>query len=80
MIDSTLGFFLRSFRIRTRELKRDVALTAAGDLAKFFAVELQYKGNPVRLIVAASTLPEDFPLNSRTETRELAASPSVVEP
>ncbi len=79
MLDSTLDFFLRSFRLRSRELKRDEAMAAAADLTRFFAVELHYKGSPIRLIVAASAVPEDFQLNPRSETRELAASPSVVE-
>jgi hypothetical protein len=79
MLDSTLDFFLRSFRLRNKELKREEALAAAADLTRFFAVELQYKGSPIRLIVAASAVPEDFQLNPRNETRELPASPSVVE-
>lgn len=77
MLDSSLSFFLKSFKLRSRELKRDEAITAAGDLSRFFAVELHYKGKPIRLIIAASAVPDE--LNPGSETRELAASPSVVE-
>lgn len=77
MLDSSLSFFLKSFRLRSRELTLNEATAAAGGLSRFFAVELHYKGKPIRLIIAASDVPDE--LNPRTETRELAASPSVVE-
>ena len=74
MLDSTLAFFLRGMKLRSKELKSDEALKAAAELQHFFAVELNYKGTPIRLIVASSAVPDGFELNSRNETRDLSAS------
>ncbi len=73
MLDSTLAFFLRGMKLRSRELKSGEALKAAAELSHFFAVELNYKGTPVRLIVASSAAPDGLELNPRSETRELSA-------
>lgn len=73
MMDSMLGYFLRGLKLRSRELKADEALKAAAELSHFFAVELHYKGTPVRLIVASSAAPDGLELNPRSETRELSA-------
>ncbi len=58
VMDSTLALFLRSFNIRSKELSQTDALKYAADLPRFFAIELNYKGTPVRMIVAASTVPD----------------------
>lgn len=80
MLDSTLAFFVRGLKLRSRELKLAEALEAAADLSHFFAVEINYKGTPIRLIVASSAAPDGFALNPRSETRgELGSAPSVVE-
>lgn len=77
MLDSTLAYFLKGLKIRSKDLTADEALKAAAELKQFFAVELHYKGNPIRLIVAASSIPEGLQLTAGNKTREPVASPSV---
>lgn len=77
MLDSTLSFFLRGLRLRSRELKPDEALKAAAELPHFFAVELLYKGVPIRLIVASSAAPDGFELKPRAETPAVTAPPEL---
>jgi len=73
MMDATLAFFTKGLKLRSCELKQDVALVEAAKLGHFFAVELNYKGTPIRLIVAASSVPDGLALVSRDPTRELSA-------
>lgn len=60
MLDSTFDLLLKSFKVRSKELPATEALRFAGQLTRFFAVELIYKKQPVRLIVAASNVPREF--------------------
>lgn len=60
MLDSTFDLLLKSFKVRSKELPADEALRFAGELKRFFAVELIYKKQPVRLIVATSNVPREF--------------------
>lgn len=60
MLDQTLEFFMRQFKVKTKELPAEYALARASELGRFFAVELHYKNQPIRLIVAASQLPDEL--------------------
>lgn len=60
MLDSTFDLLLKNFKVRSKELPAAEALRLAGDLKRFFAVELVYKKQPVRLIVATSAVPREF--------------------
>lgn len=55
-----LDFLMRSFRMQHKEVTRETALKAAGELAKFFAIELTYQGRPIRIVIAASEVPENL--------------------
>lgn len=57
VLDNTLDFFVRSFKVKSKELSREDAMRLGGELGRFFAVELVYRGAPVRLIVCASAVP-----------------------
>jgi len=72
--DSTFDFFLKAFKVRTKECQRDEAINYAGALKHFFAVELTYKKKPIRLIVAASDIPSEF--TGANNGRQLPASDS----
>jgi hypothetical protein len=81
MMEPMLSYLVKSFKLRSRELTVDEAVKAAAGMQQFHAVELHYKGNPVRLIVASSTpMPEKL-FDSLNEKRAIAGSPSdsVVE-
>jgi hypothetical protein len=54
VLDSTFDLLLRSLKVRHKALSREKALQAAGEFSHWFAVELIYKNQPVRLILATS--------------------------
>ena len=54
MLDQTFDLLLRSLKVRHKALSREKALQAAAEFSHWFAVELIYKGQPVRLILATS--------------------------
>lgn len=58
--DTMLDLLLKSFKVQHRELDRDRALKAAENFPRWFAVELTYQNKPVRLIVAAQSLPAEL--------------------
>lgn len=59
-LDSMYEFLMKAFKVQSKELTAEDAMREAGKLPRFFAVQLNYKGTPVRLIVAASTVPRDL--------------------
>jgi hypothetical protein len=60
MMDQTFDYFVKAFRLKTKELTRVEALSLGADLQRFFAVEMSYKGRPVRMIVCATGVPGDL--------------------
>jgi len=81
LLDSTLAYFFRSFKLRHKELPADQAIKAAVEMKVFFAVELYFKGSPIRLIVAASQIPPDLQqLAGSRASPAPALTGSTVEP
>jgi hypothetical protein len=71
-MDTMLESFLKSLSVRHKEITRADAVAHVGELTRFFVLDLTYKNTPVRLILAASTVPRGL----------LASDPKVtnVEP
>src|SRR5580658_5053368 len=57
MLDQTFDYFVRAFRLKTKELEKVEALTLGADLTRFFAVEMNYRGQAVHMIVCAAGVP-----------------------
>jgi hypothetical protein len=70
--DGLFDSLMKALKIRSLEISREKALAYAGDLKKFYAVELTYKNTPVRLIVAANSVPYDLAV-----TRAIGSSETV---
>ena len=70
MLDATFDFLLKSFKVRSTELAAADALKHAAELRRYFAVELTYKGELVRLIVAASNVTREFSKTAITRAVE----------
>jgi hypothetical protein len=64
--DSMFDLLLRSFRVRSKALTRDQAQKATEHFSQcqWFAVELTYKNQPVRLVIATDRVPDEFKLTS----------------
>lgn len=58
--DTMLEFLMKSLKVQSKEIALAVATQEASKLSRFFALQLDYKGTPVRLIVAASDVPPDW--------------------
>lgn len=77
ILDSTLQFFIHTLNLRSKILDRDSALKHAADLKEFVAIEITYKGQPIRMIAALSSMPTGF-LKS-ADTKQLTA-PELTAP
>ena len=73
MLDQTFDLLLRSLKVRHKTISREKALQAAGEFSHWFAVELIYKGQPVRLILATSQVLDE--LNQPKPAAALPARP-----
>ena len=57
VMDAMLESFLKGLGVRNKEISREDALAHVGELKRFFVCDLTYKSTPVRLIIAASSVP-----------------------
>ena len=71
-MEPMLAYFMKSFKLRTKQITIEEAVKAAAGMAEFHAVELHYKGQPIRLIVASTASFE-----SLNQKRPELESPSV---